>query len=291
MQPFSGSIPWNKRLPPPRAGAWSASMRRIFSSPRSWASCSPFSPSSSRSGVGGMMRSAWRLPRPAWAFASCRRRRAFLSTRSGSAGPSCAYPRSCWGRVMARCPFCPPIGGRSIRFCLSPGVSGASSLRSWERWPWDSWATRAQPHDGLKPGVESRGNIAAALSAMLIVGWWGNASVFYAVAVVSVLASASVLLIRPEEINEQRALRHCRRRETRGKTCAVLGAVQGPPRRILFAATALFHFANAPVMPLVGLYVARLGGTDRQVAAVVLVAQTVMIPVALASGWPVPLRR
>ncbi len=54
---------------------------------------------------------------------------------------------------------------------------------------------------------------------------------------------------------------------------------------IVFAATALFHFANAPVMPLVGLYVAKLGGTDRQVAAVVLVAQTVMIPVALASGF------
>ena len=45
-------------------------------------------------------------------------------------------------------------------------------------------------------------------------------------------------------------------------------------------------------MPLIGLYVSRLGeaaGTDgaavnRQVAAVVLVAQAVMIPVALAAG-------
>jgi len=55
--------------------------------------------------------------------------------------------------------------------------------------------------------------------------------------------------------------------------------------RVLFGATALFHLANAPVMPLVGMYVTRLGGSDRQVAAIVLVAQTVMIPVAFLTGW------
>ena len=57
------------------------------------------------------------------------------------------------------------------------------------------------------------------------------------------------------------------------------------PILILFAATALFHLANAPVMPLVGRYIDHLGGSDRQVAAVVLVAQGVMIPVALLTGW------
>src|SRR5439155_737304 len=54
---------------------------------------------------------------------------------------------------------------------------------------------------------------------------------------------------------------------------------------VLFAATALFHLANAPVMPLVALYVKHLQGSHQQVAAVVLVAQTVMIPVALLTGW------
>ena len=53
----------------------------------------------------------------------------------------------------------------------------------------------------------------------------------------------------------------------------------------MFAATALFHLANAPVMPLVALYVKHVQGNDRQVAAVVLVAQAVMIPVALLTGW------
>ena len=54
---------------------------------------------------------------------------------------------------------------------------------------------------------------------------------------------------------------------------------------ILFIATALFHLANAPVMPLVAQDVVQLGGSSRQVALVVLVAQAVMIPVALLTGW------
>src|SRR5205085_2563304 len=54
---------------------------------------------------------------------------------------------------------------------------------------------------------------------------------------------------------------------------------------VLLGAVALFHLANAPVMPFVGAYITTLGGSDVQVAAVVLVAQTVMIPVALLTGW------
>ena len=50
---------------------------------------------------------------------------------------------------------------------------------------------------------------------------------------------------------------------------------------VLVIATALFHLANAPVMPLVALDVKSLQGSDVEMAAVVLVAQAVMIPVAL----------
>ena len=54
------------------------------------------------------------------------------------------------------------------------------------------------------PG-DHAGNIAAALTAMLIVGWLGAPGVFYAVAVVSVLAAASVFVIRDDELDETRA--------------------------------------------------------------------------------------
>jgi MFS family permease len=134
---------------------------------------------------------------------------------------------------------------------------------------------------GINQGWNHAGNIAAALTAMLLVVWFGLAGVFYAVLVVSILAAASLSLIRADEVDESRAS------GTDGGKNAVRFRELLRDRRVLvlFAATALFHLANAPVMPLVGLYIARLGGNDTQVAAVVLVAQTVMIPVALAAGW------
>ena len=50
------------------------------------------------------------------------------------------------------------------------------------------------------------------------------------------------------------------------------------PVVVLVVAVALFHLANAPAMPLVALEVKALHGTHTQVAAVVFVAQCVMVP-------------
>lgn len=130
---------------------------------------------------------------------------------------------------------------------------------------------------GVNQGWNHAGNIAAAVSAMLLVHHFGAAAVFYSVMAVSVLAAASVALIRGDEANAELPIQ--------GEGAGQLRKLWKDRRvRVLFAATALFHLANAPVMPLVGLYIARLNGTDTQVAAVVLVAQLVMIPVALAAG-------
>jgi MFS family permease len=138
---------------------------------------------------------------------------------------------------------------------------------------------------GMNQGWNHAGNIAAALTAMALVSWFNLSSVFYAVTAVSVLAAASVYLIRPDELDERRASGVTR--DGDGGSPPVRLRELFRDRRVLtlFAATALFHLANAPVMPLVALYVKHLQGSDRQVAAVVLVAQTVMIPVALLTGW------
>jgi MFS family permease len=133
---------------------------------------------------------------------------------------------------------------------------------------------------GVNQSWNHAGNIAAALTAMLMVSWFGTASVFYTVAVVSVLAALAVVLIRSSEVDEERASGA----EHNQKASRFWDLLRDRRILILFAATALFHLANAPVMPLVGLYIARLGGNDQQVAAVVLVAQAVMVPVALLTG-------
>lgn len=131
---------------------------------------------------------------------------------------------------------------------------------------------------GETQGWNHAGNIAAALTAMGVAAWLGLPAVFYTIAVVSAFAAGSVFLIRPEDFKE----------EPGSKVEAGPGLRElFRDRRVvvLFASVALFHLANAPVMPLVAQDIARLGGTDTQVGAVVLVAQAVMIPIAVLAGW------
>ncbi|HJT76696.1 MAG TPA: MFS transporter [Gemmataceae bacterium] len=134
---------------------------------------------------------------------------------------------------------------------------------------------------GANQGWNHAGNIAAAVSAMLLVGWLGVESVFYTVFVVSSLAAASVFLIRRDEVDAERAAGGAEA----GRRVGLRTLLRDRRVVVLLTAVALFHLANAPVMPFVGAYIATLGGSNVQVAAVVLVAQAVMVPVALLTGW------
>ncbi|HTU25892.1 MAG TPA: MFS transporter [Pirellulales bacterium] len=125
------------------------------------------------------------------------------------------------------------------------------------------------------------GNLAAALLAIALVGWLGVTSIFFAVTAVSLLAAASIYLIREREIDERRASGAA---DDDRQAAGIRTLLADRRVWVLLASTALFHLANAPVMPFVGAYIQTLGGSHEQVAAVVLVAQAVMIPVALAAG-------
>lgn len=139
---------------------------------------------------------------------------------------------------------------------------------------------------GANQGWNHAGNLAAALLAMLMVGWLGLNSVFFTVMVVSAFAAGSVFLIRRDEVDEPRASgREDSGAAEDGGGSSLLDLLRDRRVVILLGSVALFHLANAPVMPFVGAYITKLGGTDVQVAAVVLVAQAVMIPVALLTGW------
>ena len=131
---------------------------------------------------------------------------------------------------------------------------------------------------GENQGWNHAGNIAAAVTAMVVATCLGLPAVFYTVAVVSAFAAVSVFLIRPADLKEDSV----KKEESQPRLRTLFR-----DRRIvvLLASVALFHLANAPVMPLVGLYISRLGGSNTQVGAVVLVAQVVMIPVAVLAGW------
>jgi MFS family permease len=139
---------------------------------------------------------------------------------------------------------------------------------------------------GQNQGWNHAGNLASALLAMGLVSLLGLTSIFFAVTVVSVLAAASVFIIRDDELDESRATgasdSHIKDNGSKGAGLRQL--LRDRRVLVLLAATALFHLANAPVMPFLGAYIQTLGGSHVQVAAVVLVAQAVMIPVALLAG-------
>jgi MFS family permease len=135
---------------------------------------------------------------------------------------------------------------------------------------------------GIKEGWNHAGNIAAAATAMMLVSHLPVGAVFYAIAVVSVLAAASGLVIRSDEAGEKQPAN-----VTEWSPQPVVPFLQLLRDRrvaILLVATTLFHLANAPVMPLVAQKIKHVGGSNAQVAAVVLVAQAVMIPVAVLAG-------
>ena len=135
---------------------------------------------------------------------------------------------------------------------------------------------------GVNQTWNHAGNIVAALAGIAIVARFGLAGIFYAVGVSSALAAASVLLIRSRDLDPYLATG---RTDERPDGVPVTTLLRQRSIAVLFVAVALFHFANAPILPAVGLYVKQLGGSDKLMTATVLTAQSVMIPVALLAGW------
>jgi MFS family permease len=137
----------------------------------------------------------------------------------------------------------------------------------------------------VNQGWNHTGNIAGALVSLALVSRFGLQSVFYTVASVSVLAAASVLLIRSCDLDPT----------------VFTGLVPGKARRpwagplrdlardrrilVLIGATTLFQLASSTVTPLVALRVKDLKGSDELVALLILAANIVMVPVALSTGY------
>lgn len=134
---------------------------------------------------------------------------------------------------------------------------------------------------GANQGWNHAGNIVAALAGIAIVARFGLPAIFYAVGFSSALAAASVLLIRRGDLNPWLATG---RTDNRDDGVSLRRLLRQRAIAVLFVSVALFHLANAPILPAVALYVKKLGGSDKLMAATVLTAQSVMVPVALAAG-------
>lgn len=132
---------------------------------------------------------------------------------------------------------------------------------------------------GTNQGWNHAGNIVAALIAYFAVRRFGAGSIFYSVALASWVGAASVYWIRYSDLRREHLTR-----QPNTQTSSWRSLLQDRPAVLLLSAVALFHLANAPILPVTALYIKHLGGSNHLTTFTVLTAQIVMVPVALATG-------
>jgi MFS family permease len=132
---------------------------------------------------------------------------------------------------------------------------------------------------GENQGWNHAGNIVAALLAFVAVKYFGSASIFYSVAIASLVGAFSVYWMRKQELDEDIASG-----DSKQQTVKWSAILRDRTVQFLLLAVGLFHLANAPILPVTALYIKQLGGSSELTTFTVLSAQLVMVPVAWATG-------
>jgi MFS family permease len=140
---------------------------------------------------------------------------------------------------------------------------------------------------GRNSAFDHAGNVSIAVLAGAIGWWFSQSAVFYLVPIFSLLAASAVLSIPARAIDHARARGLDRNRFEGGEQPSgwrVL--IECKPLLIFGACVALFHFANAPMLPLVGqkLALANKGAETALMSACIVAAQLVMLPMAFLVG-------
>jgi MFS family permease len=142
---------------------------------------------------------------------------------------------------------------------------------------------------GRNAAFDHAGNVAIATAAGMIGYLFSQRAVFLLVPVFALLAAAAVLSIPHGAIDQARA---------RGLEDSAAGSRGGAPPSgyravlrcrplVVYALCAmLFHFANAPLLPLVGqkLALSHPAWATAMMSSCIIAAQLIMLPVALAVG-------
>ena len=138
---------------------------------------------------------------------------------------------------------------------------------------------------GRNSGFDHAGNVAIAVIAGAV-GWkFGQRSVFLLVPIFGALACVAVLSIPADAIDHRRA-RGGGPKDSSSQPAGVSVLLKCKPLVIFSICVMLFHFANAPLLPLVGQ---KLAAANPKVATAmmsfcIIAAQLVMLPVAVLSG-------
>jgi MFS family permease len=138
---------------------------------------------------------------------------------------------------------------------------------------------------GRNAAFDHAGNVAIAVVAG-VVGWlFGQRAVFLLVPSSAVFAAGAVLAIPGSAIDQDRA-RGADTNTARQKGSAWRAVFKRRSLLVLAVSAMLFHFANAPLLPLVGqkLALANKSLATAMMSSCIIAAQLVMLPIALLAG-------
>jgi MFS family permease len=139
---------------------------------------------------------------------------------------------------------------------------------------------------GRNSAFDHAGNVAIAALAGAV-GWlFSQRAVFLLVPVFSVLAAIAALSIPAAAIDHERARGAAAGDHVTDQAKGLAVLLTCRPLLIYAVCTLLFHFANAPLLPLVGqkLAIAHKEVATAMISACIIAAQLIMLPIALAVG-------
>lgn len=142
---------------------------------------------------------------------------------------------------------------------------------------------------GRNSAFDHAGNVAVAAAAGAVGYVFSQRAVFLLVPVFALLAAIAVLSIPAEAIDFERARDLERAPDAAPEDAAAAGygiLFRSRPLLVFALCALLFHFANAPLLPLVGqkLALAHPQEATAMMSACIVAAQLVMLPIALLVG-------
>ncbi len=140
---------------------------------------------------------------------------------------------------------------------------------------------------GRNSAFDHGGNVAIAAAAGAV-GWaLSQRAVFLLVPIFAVLAALAVLSIPAGAIDHDRARGGEKENDGEPQPSGLKVLLTCRPLLLYAGCTMLFHFANAPLLPLVGqkLAFAHKAWATAMMSACIIAAQMIMLPIALLVGW------
>lgn len=137
---------------------------------------------------------------------------------------------------------------------------------------------------GRNQAFNSAGNVVAAVPMGLLGRFISNRSIFFFVAVCTVPAILTLLLIRPDEIDYERARGgHEGGNGSQAESVRIL--FRDRPLVVFLVCAVRFHFANAAMLPLLGEMLAKGQGRNSMMFMSACVVTTQLVIALLAPWW------